>query len=52
MKNYLLFVICILVFVGLFADTVVGGTIAESETWTLVNSPYIVTENLNVWGGE
>jgi hypothetical protein len=32
------------------SDTTVGGTIATDTTWTLAESPYIVTSNLTVKG--
>jgi hypothetical protein len=32
------------------ADTTVGGTISTDTTWTLANSPYIVTSNITVIG--
>ena len=36
---------------NLYAETQVGGTIAQDTTWTIADSPYIVTDNILVVEG-
>ncbi|MBF0384615.1 MAG: right-handed parallel beta-helix repeat-containing protein, partial [Candidatus Omnitrophica bacterium] len=54
-KNFLRLLILIgLIFLGpalTFAETYVSGTISTNTTWTLSNSPYIVTGNVTVNSG-
>jgi hypothetical protein len=47
---FLLFVVLLCSVPLAIADTNVGGTIATDTTWTLAESPYIVTSNLTVKG--
>jgi len=51
MKRILPFILILFSCLELFAQTNVSGTISSNATWTLANSPYIVTSNLTVASG-
>ncbi|NHZ85297.1 MAG: T9SS type A sorting domain-containing protein [Planctomycetia bacterium] len=44
-------IIILCLFVTLYADTDVGGIINSNQTWILANSPYIVVNDIIVYGG-
>ncbi len=47
---FALIVLSVFIFpINVFADTEVSGVISEDTTWTLVNSPYIVTGDVSVY---
>ncbi len=55
MRNVLQVFLCVSIILLLYgapalADTTVGGRISADTTWTLANSPYVVTSTVQVYG--